>query len=89
MFACPTLKQESQTSKRPERPVIPPRTGPSFVWIPQRLRGSAWVASGPPDSSPRSATRRSGLDGSEHCDQEVGVFTPRTQVPRGQEQVSL
>jgi hypothetical protein len=33
------------------------------------------------------ATRRSGSDGPEEHDQELGVFTPRTQVPRGQEQL--
>ena len=72
-----------------ETRVTSPRTVPSIVWMPQRFPGSAWVASRPPDSSPRSATRRNGLDGSEHCDQEVGIVTPRTQVPRGHEQVIL
>jgi hypothetical protein len=33
------------------------------------------------------AMRRSGSDGAEERDQELGVFTPRTQVPRGQEQL--
>jgi hypothetical protein len=61
-----------------------------LVWMmPHRSPGSVWIATETDGSSLRSAMGCSGLDGSENCDQEVGVFTPRTQVPRGQEQVSL
>ena len=44
---------------------------------------SVWVATDPAGSFLMSAPGRIGLDGLEDCDQEVGVFTPRTKVPRG------
>jgi hypothetical protein len=57
--------------------------------MPHRSPGSIWIATETAGSSLSSAMGRSGLDGSEDCDQEVGLFTPRTKIPRGQEQVSL